>query len=198
MQACRLARCPLPDTGDPRAISLVLASVKAEKVKTEKEVKAEKKVKTEKKVKEEKTKKSAHTVKKEKMLYPEKGSAIIRNSKKRTHWFKSVFHKALPKPPMELKPRPSHHLWVHHYDVNKKQIWMWDEVSGEESEGGTPKYDWKKVREGIAHPHPSLNATHVMHIVDDGTPRWVLARSRRERLIRKKRDLVPDIDISDD
>ncbi|KAI0698988.1 hypothetical protein C8T65DRAFT_660430, partial [Cerioporus squamosus] len=124
----------------------------------------------------------------EKILYPEKGSAIIRNSKKRTHWYKSEFHKALPRPPAGLKPRPSH-LWVHHYD---------DELSGEETEDGTPKCDWKKVREGIAHPHPSLNATHVMHVIDDGTPRWVLARSRRERLNRKKKDLVADVDLSDD
>ncbi|RPD61628.1 hypothetical protein L227DRAFT_610100 [Lentinus tigrinus ALCF2SS1-6] len=159
------------------------APVKAGKVKAEK-------------VKTEKAKKSTHTVKQEKILYPEKGNAAIRNSKKRTYWYKSKYHKPLPKPPAGLNPRRAA-LYVHHHD-NGKQIWLWDEVSGDESQEGDPKYDWKRVREGISHPHHSLQG-HVMHVVDDGTPRWVLARSRRERLHRKKRkELVADIDLTDE
>lgn len=137
----------------------------------------------------------SYLVAREKMLYPQKGDVPIRNSKKHTHFYKSEYHKPLPKPPAGLSPKRAA-LYVHHHK-DGKQIWLWDEVAGDESEKGSRKYEWRRVREGISHPHPSLQG-HVMHVLDDGTPRWVLARSRLRRLALKKRDLVADVALTDE
>ena len=99
-----------------------------------------------------------------------------------------------PPPHAELKPRPAHgDLFVHHHAPargKRQRVWIYevappaataDGDKGGAKGGGLRLLREPRRREGVwreafvpGEPHPSADMDgYVLHLLDDGRPRWV-------------------------
>ncbi|KAI0772908.1 hypothetical protein BD413DRAFT_622494 [Trametes elegans] len=124
------------------------------------------------------------------ILHPRKKQHKIRETERYTTWYSTKSRNALPRPPHILKPARGN-LYVHRHRAGV-QVWLYYACAVPRRPAGAEAREgaWQVVHEGVA--HPELDG-YVLHLLDDGTPRWVkeasaqtyaAARRKRERMAR--------------